>query len=198
MTEAGDPPADGAELDRQLLAAIQDGCRASLARLYDRHADRMLGYAYRMLNHRGDAEDLLHDVFIEVWQRAGGYDPARGSVAGWLLVRLRSRAIDRLRAVGAARDRGLVDAAPDDCPAPPAGDPSLAPERALARRAVAELSEVQRSAVELGYFEGLTCAEIAARCGVPIGTVKSRLAAALTSLRRTFAAPVTGGVRDVD
>lgn len=182
------------KFDAALMIEIQAGNRVALAKLYDRHAERLLGFAYHILGHRGDAEDLLHDVFLEVWNRAASYDPQRGSVASWLMLRMRSRAIDRLRTLTTARQRAIADAAPDDCPAPPSSDPVLTLEHGLTRRAVMALSDVQRTVLESAYFEGLTLAEIAVRCKVPIGTVKSRLAAALTSLRQTFAEH--GGTND--
>ena len=130
---------------------------------------------------------LLHDVFLEVWQQAKQYDPQRGSVSTWLLLRLRSRAIDRLRTLVLARERALAKASAQTSePVDASIDPSVASEHEMAKQAVAGLSEVQRTVVQLGYFEGLTCAEIATRCNIPIGTVKSRLAAALSQLRLIF------------
>ena len=178
---------DANELDQQLLVKIQAGDKLALAQLYDRHADLMLGLAYRILQQRDDAEDLLHDVFLEVWQQAKQYDPERGSVSTWLLLRLRSRAIDRLRTLALARERALAKAAEQTpIPSDASIDPSVASEHARTKQAVDGLSEVQRTVVQLGYFEGLTCAEIATRCNIPIGTVKSRLAAALSQLRLIF------------
>lgn len=178
----------GAVIDQQLMARIQAGDKSALAELYDRHAPQLLGIAYRILQQKDDAEDLLHDVILEVWQRSASYQAERGTVVTWLRLRLRSRAIDRLRALVLARERSLAKVLSDQAIAPhDSSDPSVASEYAIAKRAVTDLSEVQRTVVELGYFEGLSCAEIAARCDVPIGTVKSRLSAALARLRSTFA-----------
>ncbi len=131
---------------------------------------------------RRDAEDLLHDVFLEVWQKAKDFDADRGTVRTWLLLRVRSRAIDRIRMLTTARNHAMIKSDPE-----PTGDePSQAAERNLTRQALTGLSEIQRTVVELSYFEGLSCREIAERCRIPVGTVKSRLAAALTKLRQEF------------
>ena len=177
------------ERDRGLIAAAATGDQAALAALYDRHAAAVLGVALRILKTRQDAEDLVHDLFVEAWQRAGDFDASRGSVRSWLLVRTRSRAVDRLRSLEAARRRGLLLRAEHED-----GEASVPPvwdglDRARAKRALDALPEAQRSLVELAYFEGLSCSEMAAQNGIPIGTVKSRLAAAMTKLRQAFAEP---------
>ena len=89
--------------DARLMQALARRDERALAELYDRHAPTMLGVALRILKNRQDAEDLRHDVFFEAWRRAGEYDPARGTVRSWLLLRVRSRGIDRLRSLDAAR-----------------------------------------------------------------------------------------------
>jgi RNA polymerase sigma-70 factor (ECF subfamily) len=183
----------GAEdADRALLAAVAGGDRQALARLYDRYAPILMAVGLRVLGVRGEAEDLVHDVFLEAWQRAAGYDPARGSVRTWLLVRLRSRALDRYRARSRSK---LSPAAPpqDQEERPMRGeDPELAPDRAAVRRALQTLSSEQRVVLELGYFHGLSSSEIALHIGVPIGTVKSRAAHGLARLR----AGLVPGVRE--
>ena len=136
----------------------------------------------RILGDRREAEDLLHDVFLEVWRQASDYDEARGSVRAWLLMRLRSRALDRRKAAVFSR---RADLPPSDSVAePPASeDPALGADRDAVRRALASLPNEQRLVLELGYFEGLSSSEIAERVSAPIGTVKSRVAAALSKLR---------------
>jgi RNA polymerase sigma-70 factor (ECF subfamily) len=176
---AGERSGDG---DEVLITAIVAGDRGALARLYDRYAPTLLAVGKRMLGNRREAEDLVHDVFLESWRRAGDYDPARGTVKTWLLVRLRSRALDRHRAASGAPisidGSGRVDE-----PVAEGEDPALAPDRAAVRRALAALSDEQRTVLELGYFHGLSSSEIALREGLPIGTVKSRVATALAKLR---------------
>jgi RNA polymerase sigma-70 factor (ECF subfamily) len=176
--------------DEGLLAAAATGDSIALASLYDRHAATMLGVALRILKTRQDAEDLVHDVFVEAWQRARDFDESRGSVRSWLLVRVRSRAVDRLRSLDAARRRGLLASVEEHGE----GEPAVAPiwdgtDRARAKSALDSLPEAQRVLVELAYFEGLTCSEMARHCAIPIGTVKSRLSAAMAKLRQGFAEP---------
>lgn len=174
------------ERDRGLMAAAAAGDEAALAALYDRHAAAMLGVALRILKTRQDAEDLVHDVFVEAWQRAGDFDASRGSVRSWLLVRTRSRAVDRLRSLEAARKRGLLlrdQQGPGEASVEPLWDGL---DRQRAKRALDALPEAQRSLVELAYFEGLSCSEMAEKCGIPIGTVKSRLSAGMSKLREAF------------
>ena len=175
------------ERDRGLIAAAAAGDEAALAALYDRHAAAMLGVTLRILKTRQDAEDLVHDVFVEAWQRAGDFDASRGSVRSWLLVRTRSRAVDRLRSLEAAHRRGLLmrdEQGPEGASVEPLWDGL---DRQRAKRALDALPEVQRSLVELAYFEGLSCSEMAEKCGIPIGTVKSRLSAGMSKLREAFA-----------
>jgi RNA polymerase sigma-70 factor (ECF subfamily) len=169
------------------MAAAARGEQAALAELYDRHASAMLGVAIRVLRHRRDAEDLLHDVFLEAWQKAGDFDPSRGSVRSWLLMRVRSRGIDRLRSLESARRHALLRAA-DPVATPVVTQPSWdSPDRARARAALESLPPEQRDLVELGYFEGMSCSEMAAHRGIPLGTVKSRLGAGLAKLRERLA-----------
>jgi len=171
------------EVDRdvELVVASAGGDRHALAQLYDRYAALLLGVAQRILGSPREAEDLVHDVFLEAWKQAGQYDPARGSVRTWLLMRLRSRALDRKksahgRTVPLEMEGSLEREAPGE-------DPALAPDRTAVRRTLAGLPAEQRTVLELAYFEGLSSSEIATRLGTPIGTVKSRVAAALAKLR---------------
>ena len=171
--------------DARLVAALADGDRGALGELYDRFAAQMLGLATRILGNRRDGEDLVHDVFLEAWQRARSYDPARGSVRAWLLLRVRSRAIDRARALASARRFAMVEtAAGSDTRAEP--EPGLGGDRERARAALEALPEAQRRVVELCYFEGCSGRDVAERLGIPIGTVKSRLFAAMKGLRAAF------------
>ena len=153
-------------------------------RLYDRYASALLAIGRRILGDRREAEDLLHDVFIEVWRQAGDYNEARGSVRAWLLMRMRSRALDRRKSAAFSKRADLP--APDavvDVHGEGGEDPALGPDRQAVRRALEQLPAEQRQVLELGYFEGLSSSEIAERVRAPIGTVKSRVAAALSKLR---------------
>jgi RNA polymerase sigma-70 factor (ECF subfamily) len=164
--------------DTELVERIAAGDRRALGTLYDRHAGLLLGVALRVVPVRAEAEDLVHDVFVEVWQKAHTYDESRGAVRRWLLVRLRSRAVDRLRSHAWSRRKSL-DA--DARPAPENAEVELDASRIATL--LDALSEEQRSVVVSGYFDGLSSSEIASSLGIPIGTVKSRMAAALSRMR---------------
>ena len=169
------------------MTAVESGDRYALADLYDRHAPAMLGVAARILRDRRDAEDLVHDVFVEAWRKAASFSAERGSVRTWLLVRTRSRAIDRLRNLEVAHRHARTErAVASDAPQAAEQDPSMTPDQRRARVALAGLPDAQRQVLELAYFEGLSCSEIARRCGAPLGTVKSRLSAGMRELRRLF------------
>jgi RNA polymerase sigma-70 factor (ECF subfamily) len=164
--------------DAALVAAIAQGDRQALSELYRRHAPVLLGLAVRIVRNRREAEDLLHDVFLEAWRSARDFDPNRGRVRTWLAIRMRSRALDLQKSARVSRNAGDagLEVIPDE-------RERHSPDHARVRAAIAELSADQRTVVELSYFEGLSCSEIAAKIGIPIGTVKSRLAAGMQRLR---------------
>ncbi|HEX6765986.1 MAG TPA: sigma-70 family RNA polymerase sigma factor [Polyangiaceae bacterium] len=168
--------------------------RPALGELYSRHGARMLALARHVVGNDRDAEDVLHEVFLEVWQRAGDYDPERGSVLAWLLVRIRSRSLDRLR----VQKRSKL--APDESRVPEPTAPLGAQDAFVLRDAIARLSPELRELVELGYYAGMTSVEIAQHVKLPVGTVKSRVARALATLRATLGSvPAHGPVeRDDD
>lgn len=171
------------ETDVMLVEAMAGGDRAALGQLYDRHAGLMLAVGIRMMGNREAAEDLLHDVLLEAWKRASDFDAARGTVRGWLTLRMRSRALDRLRSVKRTRTVSSEDEPVEGRPAPVGEDPALGPDRKRVATVLGALPEQQRSVLELAYFEGLSSTEIATRLEVPVGTVKSRTAAGLRKLR---------------
>lgn len=171
--------ADGDDADdAALVQAMAGGDRAALARLYERHSSILLGLAMRIVRERREAEDLLHDVFLEAWRAAKDFDPNRGRVRTWLAIRMRSRALDHQKSARVSRNAGdaALETVVDD------RDRST-PDHARVRAALALLGPDQRRVLELAYFDGLSCSEIAERVMIPIGTVKSRLAAALSKLR---------------
>jgi RNA polymerase sigma-70 factor (ECF subfamily) len=180
-TPAGGIPWDRLD-DVELVHEAARGEVRALSALYDRFSGLLLAMAHRMLGDRAMAEDLVHDVFVELWRNADRYEPSRGTVRTWALVRLRSRALDRIRSARSRREIA-VEEVPRDVDADPGEDPTLAPDRAAVRRALAELPDEQREVLELGYFHGLSASEIAQRMGSPLGTVKSRTAAGLAKLR---------------
>jgi len=170
--------------DVELVQRACGGDVDAFAELYDRHAGTVLALTRRILGAQasGDADDLLHDVFLEAWQRVREYDPTRGSVRVWLLVRARSRALDRL-------DRHLRERTAHSALSRQAGARGAYPptERQIAlRQALATLDPSVRLALELTYFEGLTAGEVSDRLHVPEGTVKSRLARGLENLQQVL------------
>ena len=192
LTVLGRLPA-GAEArraDEAALARMAQGDHDGLAELYDRHARAIYSLALRILQDRAEAEDVVQDVFAQVWTQAARYDTSRGAVAAWMLMMARSRAIDRLRSRRARPDNTADTGATLNMP--DAGVPQdlqllSAEEVARLRRALAELPLLQRVALELAYYEGLTHAEIAERLEEPLGTVKTRIRQAVIRLRESLA-----------
>jgi RNA polymerase sigma factor (sigma-70 family) len=167
------------------VAAVAAGSEDAFVQLFRRYAAAACGLAHRVLGDAALAEEVLQEVFLSVWRRAGSYDPARGTVHSWLLTQVHHRAVDAVRRRQAARRRELT-------PLPePVEDVDrvveedwLAVRRAQVRAALARLSAEHRQVIELAYYGGLTQAEIAGRTGLPLGTVKSRTLAAMHRLRR--------------
>lgn len=162
--------------DADLIERIAAGDRHALAVLYRRHARTLRRLAQKLLG-RTDAEDVLHDVMLEIWQKAQSYDPARCPVQAWLVLRLRSRALDRLRS---ARHRCRADLSELDADfeaerLATADDPDRRYLHLRVRRACAGLASDERALLADTYALGLTGAEVADQLAVPLGTVKSRL-----------------------
>lgn len=154
----------------------------ALGDLHDRYVGLLLATGVRILGNRREAEDLVHDVLMEIWHRCADYDPERGSVRTWLLVRLRSRALDRTRRASRFRVQPLQERDLDGHRA--SGDePGHGLDHERVRQALLDLPAAQRQVLELAYFDGLSATEIAERLDVPVGTVKSRTAAGLAKLR---------------
>ncbi|MGA7351137.1 MAG: sigma-70 family RNA polymerase sigma factor, partial [Acidobacteriaceae bacterium] len=157
--------------------------------LYDRYAGMLFAMLVRILKDTSAAEEVLQDLFLQLWRGASRFDSSRGSLPAWLLVIGRNRALSRLR----RRERREILEDPEEFSlesVPSAGD--LEDEAARTqlmqrlRGAMATLPPEQKEALELAYFEGMTQTEIAARTGSPLGTVKSRVRAAMQSLKRFF------------
>jgi RNA polymerase sigma-70 factor (ECF subfamily) len=160
---------------------VARGDRDALGALYDRFAGEMLAVGQRFLGGAREAEDLVHDVFLEAWHRAGHYDRARGSVRTWLMMRLRSRALDSLRS---ARRNPLVGFEETRCELAATDEPEPTwPRGPVLYGELAGLPAEQRVVIELGYFAGYSHAEIALELEIPLGTVKSRISRAISTLR---------------
>ena len=154
------------------MHAIARSDEAALASLYDRYRLILFGLLVRILASREEAEDILQDVFIQVWRRAADFDEQRGKPFTWLVTLARSRAIDRLRQLR-ARER-LATASAQESPAESsdaAADVYNGEQREIVAAALRQLPEEQRQTLLLAYFEGLTQSEIATRLGAPLGTV---------------------------
>jgi RNA polymerase sigma-70 factor, ECF subfamily len=177
-----------------LLQQIAGGDRDAFRRFYDRYATLAFTFALRLLGSQSDAEDLVQEVFLQVWRQAQTYSAERGSPEAWLITITRSRAIDKLRSL---RRRDMVTLSPDEPLRGTGGaqmeHPTQASEAKLTVQGVlARLPEAQRLVLELAYFDGLTQSEIAARVGEPLGTVKTRMRAGLERLRGFLGAESTG------
>ena len=170
----------GGDADIEVLRKVAGGDKQALGVLYDRHSGVMLALGLRIVGVRREAEDLLHDVFLEAWRHAGDYDPKRGSVKTWLLLRMRSRCLDRVRSHGFSRVEPL-ESEPVRQGTVERTERKLDGARAYAL--LEKLPPAQREVLELGYFEGLSFSEIASALNIPIGTVKSRVSAAMEKLR---------------
>jgi RNA polymerase sigma-70 factor (ECF subfamily) len=172
---------------------MASGDADALADLYDRHAARVYSLALRIVRDAGDAEDVVQEVFAQAWRQASRYTASRGAVTAWLLTLARSRAIDRLRARRARPEAQGADTAATELAdlAPPVDWQYLSAEQIrLVRAALEQLPFLQRVAIELAYFDGLTHVEIAARLEEPLGTVKTRIRSALTKLRESLVGAV--------
>ena len=169
-----------------LVARIAAGDRDAFGRFYDLLAPIAFGLIRRVLRDPDAAAEVLQEVFWQVWREAAHYDPKRGSPEAWVVMRAKTRAIDRLRSMR-RRDRTfvpLVDEAVARRDDEPAENPAVAAEdRGLVQTALAQLPDPQRRVIELAFFEGLTQSEIAGRLGEPLGTVKTRARLGLERLR---------------
>ena len=183
------------------MERIASGDESALSSFYDRYKGIVFALCLRVLKDRGEAEDVLVEVFFEVWDRASRFDPGRGSPRTYLLTLTRSRAIDRHRSRAArggplvadagqaategnaGGSRGSTAGGDTGREAGPAAAAVARESREMIRGAVAELDEHQRMAVELAFFEGLTHREIAERLETPLGTIKSRVRLGLARLR---------------
>jgi RNA polymerase sigma-70 factor, ECF subfamily len=162
-----------------ILRRVADGDREALGELYDRYSPVVNGTARRILRDSSEAEDVVQIVFLQAWRRAERYDAERGTVAAWLCTLARTRALDRLRTRQCRRESSQ-EVVPES-----SSSPSTV-EHLAVHQALDILPRQERETLELAYYEGLTQVEIAARLGQPLGTVKTRVRAALKRLRSTL------------
>jgi RNA polymerase sigma-70 factor (ECF subfamily) len=186
--------------DRVLLARMADGDERALGALYDRWAAVVYSLVVRIVGDRDEAEDVVEDVFWQLWRQAPRYEESRGAVSTWVFTVARSRALDRRRALRRRCEESAFEATSDSVGEPaaapavaevagagPAADAERAERREIVAAALHELPTEQREAVELAYFAGLSQTEIAARTGQPLGTVKTRTRLAMQKLRDRLA-----------
>jgi RNA polymerase sigma-70 factor (ECF subfamily) len=180
-------PAENREQDAELLRRIAGGDRAAFARFYDQYSGLLFSIAVKMLDDSKEAEDVLQEVFMQIWNRADAYDSRLGKPASWAVTLTRNKAIDRIRS--RQRRSRLVDEATLEATAlvaePPSANETLhGRENAeMIRSVVAELPDQQRRAIELAFFNGLTQDEIAATLQEPLGTIKARIRRGMLKLR---------------
>ena len=174
--------------DVGLLDRIVARDESAVAELYERHSRLLFGIIFRILRDRGEAEEVLQEVFLAVWNRAETYNVTLGSPAGWLVRIARNRGIDRLRANG-VRDRA-VDASQRSASQPtsvadsPESGAARSEQQRVVARALDALPAEQRELIERAYFLGLTHSELAAHFRMPLGTVKTRIRLGMLALRQ--------------
>jgi RNA polymerase sigma-70 factor (ECF subfamily) len=181
-------PAEQLDAEVELLRRVAQGDRRGFEELYDRFSGVLFSTAYRVLNNQEATEDVVQDVFVQIWEKAPLYDPARGKPMTWAITLTRNKAIDRLRATVRRNrlsedmqresqtqnqfdDRSSFDAA------------STGDTNKLVREAMQKLSKDQREAIELAFFSSLTQPETAERLNEPLGTVKARIRRGMMRLR---------------
>ena len=173
---------------RRYIDSVAEGQAESLALLYDESAPALLGLALKMMKNSADAEEIIVDVFEQVWRTAQSFDATRGSAWRWLSILVRSRALDRLRRAAVRYNHQIafpIGQEWDQVSREPWPDSAsiLNQERIFVRGAIQLLPGEQRQALELAYFSGLTHVEIASALGVPLGTIKTRIRAGMDKLR---------------
>ena len=188
------PPPDDRDLaDAELLRRVAQGDKAAFGEFYDRFSRPLYATALRIVQDTAEAQDIIHDVFVIVWEKAGTFEAQRGSAFSWVVTLVRNRAIDRVRS-RKRRHELLSASAPSDLGyhEEAAGrsadqEATFGDEARAVRAAMASLSPDQKKAVELAFFGGMTQEEIARSLGEPLGTVKARIRRGLLKLRDSLA-----------
>ena len=174
--------------ETELLRRIATGDGDALSRVFEMHSPVVLGLLVRMLGGRAEAEEVLQEVFLQVWMQADRYEESRSSPRGWILMLARSRALDRLRRRVSRQRREDEVAAEEGVTVRPVGTARLEADEQRNRvgAALGVLSPEQRHCIELAFFEGLTHTQIAERLKAPLGTVKSRILLGMNKLRQAL------------
>jgi RNA polymerase sigma-70 factor, ECF subfamily len=176
-------PQPSTEDDASLLALVRSGDEHAMASLFDRYSKVVYSVALRVLRDPAAAEDVLQEIFMQIWRNPDSFTAARGSLGGWLAVVSRNRSIDTLRR------RRPTDSVDEIALASPYNLADEAERNSLMERArgvIVQLPSEQRKTLEMAFFDGLTHSEIAEMTGDPLGTVKTRIRSALLTLRKAF------------
>lgn len=176
--------------DEHLMAMLQQREPVALEYLYDRHSPIVKSLVMKVIHNEAEADDLLQEIFVEIWNRAAGYNPEKGKPLGWIVTLARRRAIDRLRKCQSycrAEDRlkEEVESQPGAWTTDPEEDFVMADIRETLQNVLKTLPEAQRIAIEMAFYQGMSQREIAAHTGIPLGTIKTRLELGLKKI--TFA-----------
>lgn len=166
-----------------MLSAIRAGDEQAMAELYGRYSGVVYSVALRVLGETGAAEDVLQEVFMQLWRKPDAFDASRGSLAGWLAVIARNRAIDALRK---RRPEVDIDDVVVSCEPDMARGADWSRAMDKVRGALTTMPPLQRSALDMAFFEGLTHTEIADKTGEPLGTIKTRIRTGLLALRKVL------------
>jgi RNA polymerase sigma-70 factor (ECF subfamily) len=180
--------------DLELISKVDKRETGAFDLLYGRYAQIIFNLCVRILKDEVEAQDVMQEIFIQIWKDAGRFNPARASVKTWLFTIARSRSLDRYRSRKTAQSR-VEEKASEDLQQI-AGQQDLQSENVVQEfvgKAVGQLSKEQREVLELSYYQGLTQEEIAERLNQPLGTVKSRIRSALIKLRSIFSGERTDG-----
>jgi RNA polymerase sigma-70 factor, ECF subfamily len=185
MARSADGTSSPLPEDSALLQRVRQGDQTAMAEVFDRYSRAVYSVALRILKDSGQAEDVVQEIFFQIWRNSESFVQGRGSLGAWLVVIARNRAIDLLRR------RKPTDSVEDVVLASPVNLASEAEHNALiekVQRVLRELPIEQQKSMELAFFEGLSHSEIAEKTGDPLGTVKTRIRLALISLRKAFQA----------
>jgi len=169
----------------EILIRVADGDQGAFSELYDQIAPRVLGLIHRLVRDHAQSEEVAQEVFLEIWQTATRFDPAKGAATTWVMTMAHRRAVDRIRASQASRTRDLKIGIRDFTPAyaDVAESVQVRVEHDRVEKAMLSLTQLQRQAVSLAYYGGYSHSEVADMLSVPIGTVKTRLRDGMIRLR---------------